>query len=93
MIPSEENNGDGWNFFGLNDPELDAAVAEGASTLDQSVRKEAYRRAVERILAAGVYIPLYKRALIDAFSSRVEGEQPNPWAQFTWNAADWSLSG
>lgn len=92
MIPTEANSGDGWNFFGLNDPELDAAVAEGGSTLDQEARKAAYRVAVERILDAGVYIPLYKRSLIDAFSSRVDGEQSNPWAQFTWNAADWSLA-
>lgn len=93
MIPSEANNGDGWNFFGLSDPELDAAIRAGASTIDQDARKEAYRVAVERILEAGVYIPLYKRALIDAFSTRVEGESSNPWAQFTWNAADWSLAG
>jgi peptide/nickel transport system substrate-binding protein len=93
MIPSDANNGDGWNFFGLNDTELDAAIREGGSTLDQNVRKAAYRQAVERILDAGVYIPLYKRSLVNAFSSRVVGELPNPWAQFTWNAADWSLAG
>lgn len=93
MIPSDANNGDGWNFFGIDDAELDAAIATGGSTLDLEQRKAAYRVAVERILDAGVYIPLYKRSLIDAFSSRVEGEQPNPWAQFTWNAAEWSVAG
>ena len=93
QIPTEANGGEGWNFFRLVDPELDAAIVEGRSTLDLNKRKAAYRTVVERILDAGVYIPLYKRARINAFTSRVQGEVANPWDEFTWNAKDWSLSG
>ena len=92
QIPSEENAGEGWNFFRLQDPELDAAIDAGSATLDQQARKDAYRDAAERIIDDLVYIPLYKRALINGFSSRVEGEEGNPWDEFTWNAEEWSLS-
>ncbi|MBI2778105.1 MAG: peptide ABC transporter substrate-binding protein [Chloroflexi bacterium] len=92
QIPTAANAGAGWNFFRLQDPALDAAVAAGAATLDQEARKAAYRTAVERILADLVYIPLYKRAELDAFATSVQGEKPNPWEPFTWTAAQWSVS-
>lgn len=92
QIPTEENGGEGWNFFRLQDEELDAAIDAGSATLDQEERKEAYRAAAERIIDDLVYIPLYKRAVINAFSTRVEGEEGNPWDEFTWNAETWSLS-
>ena len=90
QIPTEANGGEGWNFFRLQDPALDLAIAEGRSTLDQATRKEAYRRAVQRILDALVYIPLFKRATVDAYRTTVAGQVPNPWDELTWNAADWT---
>lgn len=90
QIPTAANGGSGWNFFRLNDPALDQAIAEGRSTLDQAKRKEAYRVAVQRILDALVYIPLFKRATVDAYTTAVTGELPNPWDELTWNTADWA---
>jgi peptide/nickel transport system substrate-binding protein len=92
QIPTQANGGEGWNFFRLQDSQLDQAIADGRASLDQAVRKEAYRRAAERIAESIVYIPLYKRAVIDAFRSTVSGQQPNPWAEFTWNAKEWTVS-
>jgi peptide/nickel transport system substrate-binding protein len=93
QIPTEANAGEGWNFFRLQDPELDQAIADGRASLDQEVRKEAYRRAAERIAENVIYIPLYKRSKIDAFRATVSGYAPNPWADFTWNAQEWSVGG
>lgn len=93
QIPTEANAGEGWNFFRLQDPELDKAIADGRASLDQTVRKEAYRRAAERIAENIIYIPLYKRSKIDAFRATVSGYAPNPWADFTWNAQEWSVGG
>lgn len=90
QIPTAENEGEGWNFFRLKDPALDAAIAEGRSSLEQDVRKAAYKTAAERIAANVIYIPLYKRSVIDAFRTTVSGQAPNPWSEFTWNAQDWS---
>lgn len=92
QIPTEANGGEGWNFFRLQDSELDAAIQAGRATLDQEERKAAYRTVVERILDDLVYIPLYKRAVINAFLAPVEGEVGNPWMEFTWNAEEWSVS-
>lgn len=90
QIPTEANGGEGWNFFRLIDPALDKAIADGRASLDQNARKAAYKTAAERIADNIIYIPLYKRSVIDAFRSTVTGQQPNPWAEFTWNAQDWT---
>lgn len=91
QIPTEANGGEGWNFFRLSDPELDAAIEAGAGTLDQEERAAAYRTAVERIAESSVYIPLYRRAELNAFSAAVQGYDVNSWDEFTWNAKDWWL--
>lgn len=90
QIPTAANDGAGWNFFRVQDPALDKAIADGRASLDQNVRKAAYKTAAERIAANIIYIPLYKRSVIDAFRSTVSGQAPNPWSEFTWNAQDWS---
>lgn len=92
QIPTAANDGAGWNFFRLQDAELDQAIAAGRASLDQTVRKEAYRTAAQQIAENIVYIPLYKRSTIDAFRSAVSGQQPNPWSEFTWNAEDWMVT-
>ena len=92
QVPTEQNGGEGWNFFRLQDPQLDQAIAEGRSTIDQAERAAAYRTAVERIAASAVYIPLYRRAELDAFATYVKGNEINSWDEFTWNAADWWLA-
>ena len=92
QIPTKENDGEGWNFFRLKDPQLDQAIAEGRSTIDQPARAAAYRTAVERIAASSVYIPLYRRAELNAFAANVRGYKTNSWDEFTWNAADWWIA-
>lgn len=92
QIPTAQNNGEGWNFFRLRDPQLDQAITAGESTIDQAERAAAYRTAVERIAASSVYIPLYRRAELDAFATYVKGNKINSWDEFTWNAQDWWLA-
>lgn len=92
QIPQESNSGEGWNFFRLENPTLDAAIDAGRSTLDLNARADSYRIVVEEVLDAGVYIPLYKRSKLDAFNDLVSGLAPNPWKNFTWNLADWTIS-
>jgi len=87
----QDPGGQGWNFYRLKDETLDAAIEAGSATLDIEARKAAYRTVVERVLEAGVYIPLYKRSNLDAFSAAVNGYAPNPWATFTWNAENWTI--
>lgn len=50
------------NYTGISDPELDAALEEGRASSDPKVRKEAYRRAQQRIveLVPDIYIQQYQ---------------------------------
>lgn len=92
QIPTAANSGEGFNFFRLNDPQLDRAIVAGRSTIDQAERAKAYRTVVERISAAAVYVPLYRRAELDAFANYVKGYSVNSWDEFTWNAQEWWLA-
>lgn len=87
-IPTED--GGGWNFFRMNSPDIDAAIAAGRSTVDLDARKQAYSDVARLVNDTYSYIPLYNRLLINAFSSDVEGWTPNPWEEFTWDVASWT---
>lgn len=86
-IPTE--SGGGWNYFRINNPDIDAAIAAGRSTLDLDARKQAYADVARLVNDTYAYIPLYNRLLINAFSNDVTGWTPNPWEEFTWDAAMW----
>ncbi len=87
-IPTE--TGGGWNYFRINNSEIDAAIAAGRSTLDIDARKQAYSTLAQLVNDTYAYIPLYNRLLINAFSNDVTGWTPNPWEEFTWDAAKWT---
>lgn len=82
----------GWDFFRINNPELDSAIEQGNAALDRADRLPHYQRAQQLIMESGAYIPLYNRALINAFNSSVSGviEGGNPWDDFAWDAENWS---
>ncbi len=89
-IPTEE--GGGWNFFRINDPALDDAIAAGRSTVDLEARKQAYSDVSRLVTDSYAYIPLYNRLLINAFDNDVQGWEPNPWEEFTWDIVNWEHS-
>jgi peptide/nickel transport system substrate-binding protein len=91
QIPTAQNNGEGFNFLRLQDPKLDQAILKARSTLDLAERQQWYKVASEQILSSIAYLPLYQRAEINAFGSRVTGNSPNPWDGLTWNIAGWQL--
>ncbi len=86
-IPTEA--GGGWNFFRLNDPALDEAIAAGRSTVDLEARKQAYSEVARIVTDSYAYIPLYNRLLINAFTNDLQGWEPNPWEEVTWDIANW----
>jgi len=87
-IPTEE--GGGWNFFRIDNAELDAAIEAGRSTLDLDARKQAYSDVARLLNETYAYVPLYNRLLINAFSTDVNGWEPNPWEEVTWDAVNWT---
>lgn len=81
--------GGGWNYFRINNPEIDKAIEAGRSTLDVTARKQAYSNVARLVNETYAYIPLYNRLIINAFTNDVTGWTPNPWRDFTWDAAAW----
>lgn len=90
-IPTTENSGAGWNYFRLKNTDLDKLIADGRSTVDLTKRKQAYSQVARLINDSYAYVPLYNRLLINAFNKKVTGHTPNPWEQFTWDIANWSI--
>ncbi len=83
----------GWNFFRINDPNIDKHIELGNSAIGLEARRPHYQIAQKLILDTGAYIPLYNRSLIDAFHDHVKGvtEGGNPWDDFSWDAENWDV--
>ncbi|MDQ3779431.1 MAG: peptide ABC transporter substrate-binding protein [Chloroflexota bacterium] len=81
----------GLNRVRYQSPEFDAAIAEGASTLDQEVRAEAYQRAAERFAADRPAIPLYSSAWGWTWNERLEGVSTDFWEGMWPSSADWHV--
>jgi peptide/nickel transport system substrate-binding protein len=79
----------GLNRVRYQSPEFDAAVDAAASTLDQEVRAEAYRRAAERFAADRPAIPLYSSAWGWAWNERLAGVSTDFWEGMWPSSADW----
>lgn len=62
-----------WNTARYNNPEVDALLAEGRTTLDQAARAEIYQQVQEILLNDMPYIPFYQIDLAFILSSRVQG--------------------
>ena len=83
----------GWNFFRINDPNIDKHIELGNSAIGIEARRPHYQIAQKLILDTGAYIPLYNRSLIDAFRTNVKNvtEGGNPWDDFSWDAENWDV--
>jgi peptide/nickel transport system substrate-binding protein len=90
QLPTEQTRG-GRNYHRVPDQEIDAALAEAGSTVDEPARKTAYQRVAERVNALKVHIVLYNRLEIDAFKSTVKGYTRNTWDDMAWDTANWWL--
>ncbi|MEQ3549357.1 ABC transporter substrate-binding protein [Pseudonocardia nematodicida] len=59
--------------FGFTDPEIEASLAEGLRTTDETARQEVYRRLQQQIVDATPFAMVSDRAQAFAYSSRVQG--------------------
>src|SRR5712692_25242 len=91
QVPSEQTKS-GRNYHRILDPELDKALNEAASTLDEGQRKEAYKTVAERINADRGHIVLYNRLRIDVNKKWVNDVQVNVWKNLGWDTQNWWLS-
>jgi ABC-type transport system substrate-binding protein len=95
QIPSADNP-DGGNYERVNDPLIDADLAQGRTTMDTSVRKHIYQ-ALQQVLVQKVYVvPMYLEVNITFVSPNIGNQQPNPIVSpgqgNLWNIGEWFLS-
>lgn len=92
QIPSEANRGEGQNYSRLKSPDVDKAIEEGGSTVDQAKRKAAYERAVKAIVESRAHIFLYNRLDVEGARKYVKGHKYHPWDTVAWDLENWWLN-
>lgn len=81
------------NSSRCSSPELDQALAAGATTLDRGRRSAAYGVFASAYQAARCETPLFWRLDVGLAARRLHNFAPNPSAAGnTWNVADWWVS-
>jgi peptide/nickel transport system substrate-binding protein len=70
--------------------EVDELIAATRPVLDVEERSALYNQADTIYLENLAVIPLYQKPALLAWSSGLDGLEPNPWATDLWNAGSWS---
>ncbi|HEU4571760.1 MAG TPA: ABC transporter substrate-binding protein [Candidatus Limnocylindrales bacterium] len=97
QIPSDANDGTGFNVTRFRSPTMDVALGTLRSTVDPGVALGAARRVQQFSGQLAAEIPLFFRPSIATIASRVRNVAPNPTAAGAlssdlWNVEDWSLA-
>lgn len=90
-IPTEANNGEGFNYSRWINETSDEAIREAGSTPNTAERKAAYQTSCEQIAQDLPHIYLYDRSEIHLSRDRVKNFQVNPWDSQSWNAQEWDV--
>lgn len=102
QIPSDANNGSGFNYLRVTDPAMDAALTTLKTAIDPKVQVEAAYD-VQQISAQQVLeVPLYYVSAVRGISARLHNFLADPGASSSnipaastdlWNVEDWWVSG
>ena len=91
QIPLPSNNWEGQNYMGWCNDTANEAIIKATNTLTRDDRKAAYNIHQQEFAKDVVSIPVFQRAEAEAWSTNVEGIDPDPTEYTTWNLADWKL--
>ena len=82
-----------FNVVSYADPAVDEALLAGltASSCDPRARIQAYQQVITAIEQDQPYIFLFAPEQVIAFSQRLTGLKPGPYANLSWNISDWAL--
>ena len=82
--------GSGQNTTQYVNPEIDKLLAEGAGTLDQEKRKEAYLKMQTITRHDLPYLPIFQYSMVEGTKAKLIGHEPNVNVQVnTWNMNVW----
>jgi len=90
-MPTEANAGTGFNYSRWINHTSDAAIEAAGATPDEGERKAQYQIACEQIAHDLPHIYLYDRSDVHLSRANIVNFNVNPWANQTWNAADWDI--
>lgn len=88
-IPQPENNWLGYNTARYCNPDYDALWQQSNVELDPDRRQALFVEMNDMLVEDGVIIPVVHRAEPSGVSDRLQGFNPTPWDQNTWNIAEW----
>jgi peptide/nickel transport system substrate-binding protein len=77
-------SGASFNWSKVSDPELDAWLDQGATTLDPEVRKALYSRIQQRIMESALIIPIRDYVNLNGLSAQVSGLRFSAQGWFPW---------
>jgi peptide/nickel transport system substrate-binding protein len=89
LIPSDMPP-NGFNFIGVDEPNVAALMLEGRVTLDQEARIELYREVGRQMRDMLAWVPLYQAQDLYGVNRRLEGFAPDV-RRVNVNVARWSL--
>jgi peptide/nickel transport system substrate-binding protein len=69
-------------YTGYENPELDALIEQGRSTVDDDEREQTYADAVDMVMADAPWAPLLNAQEIYGVSQQVEGFEPSPIGRY-----------
>ena len=88
-IPTEANNGKGFNYVRWINDRGSAALDAAGATPNLDERKAQYQIACEEIAHDIPHLYLYDRSEIDLTRSNIKGFKVNPWGRQSWNVEEW----
>lgn len=86
----DENNGQGQNYVGFKNAQIDSLLEAGKAELSREKRRPIYAR-LQEILAEEVpYMFVYYYNYVDGINAKLTNYKPNPTlATYTWNIGQW----
>lgn len=83
-VTSKDNPGGG-NLYHVCDPKLDEMFKQGLATADPAARKKVYDQIQQYMYDQALMVPLYARASIYGYSSRLVFPPSSGYSSFAWD--------
>jgi peptide/nickel transport system substrate-binding protein len=80
------------NFLKWQDDEYDRLFDAVGTEIDPAKAATEWQAMNDRVINAGVVVPLIERKGVDSKVKSLQGPSPGPFDVFSWNIADWSRS-
>ncbi len=90
-VPNKANPTGGNNYH-LCDPKMDGFIAQGLASSDPATRKQAYDAMQQYMYDQSLVVPLYSRANVYAYSSRLVFPPSSGWANAFWDMENFDVT-